>query len=218
GSAQSQAGVLAQIVRALGPTAAGQVGGAADDDEAERRRQPHRDHIGGDELAHPDAGVESFGGEIDPLLAGGALHPALWVGLAERRDQWLQQDRHDRARHREAQSSGRPLAEVTRDRAGGDELLEGGLGARQEFLASLGQADAARGADEQRRADARFERPDRLTDRRWRHPELTGRTAEIAVLGDAEERPDAVERALTDCEVLLHSLSILSRIVARGKR
>jgi hypothetical protein len=36
-------------------------------------------------------------------------------------------------------------------------------------------------------------------------------------MGNAEERLDAVERALPDCEVLLHTLSILSRIVARRK-
>jgi len=57
--------VLAQIVRALGPAAASEVGGAADDDEAERLRQPHRDHVGGDELAEPDAGVKSSGRDID---------------------------------------------------------------------------------------------------------------------------------------------------------
>jgi hypothetical protein len=38
------------------------------------------------------------------------------------------------------------------------------------------------------------------------------------MLGDAEERFDAVERAMPDCEVLLHSPSTLSRIVAGGKR
>src|ERR1700738_2965905 len=34
----------------------------------------------------------------------------------------------------------------------------------------------------------------------------------------AEERLDAVERALPDCEVLLHGPSTLSRIVARGEQ
>ena len=42
--------------------------------------------------------------------------------------------------------------------------------------------------------------------------------ANWTLTGDAEERLHAVERAAPDCEVLLHSSSTLSRIVARGKR
>ena len=114
-----------------------QILGAADDDERERRRQPHRDHVGLDELAEPDAGIEAFGRDIDQFLACGDLHLDLGIGLAEGCDQRLQQDRHDRARHREAQQPGRPLSEVTRDLACGDELLEGGLCAREESVRRL---------------------------------------------------------------------------------
>src|SRR5262249_919957 len=53
---------------------------------------------------------------------------------------------------------------------------------------------------------------------RWRHPELRGCSAETAVLGKAQKHLHAVERTLPDCEVMLHSPSTLSRIVARGKR
>src|SRR6516165_2716442 len=102
--------------------------------------------------------------------------------------------------------------------AGGDELLEGGLCARNESLAGFGQADAARRTDEERCADPRLECAYRLTNSRRSHPELRGRSAEIAVLGNAQERLHAVECALPDCEVLLHSPSILPRIVARRKR
>jgi hypothetical protein len=38
------------------------------------------------------------------------------------------------------------------------------------------------------------------------------------VLGNAQERLYAVERALPDCEVPLHTPSTLSRIVDCGKR
>src|SRR6202008_3574834 len=57
-----------------------------------------------------------------------------------------------------------------------------------------------------------------LADRRWRDAEFRGRAAKAAVPGNAQERLHAVERALPDCEVLLHTPSRLSRIVARGKR
>ena len=78
----------------LGPAAAGEVGGAADDDEAKRRRQANGDHVGGDELAQPDAGVEAFGRQIDQFLARGDLYLDLGIGPAEGGDQRLQQDRH----------------------------------------------------------------------------------------------------------------------------
>lgn len=60
--------------------------------------------------------------------------------------------------------------------------------------------------------------PYSLAERRWRHREFRRHFTEIAVLGDAKERLYAVECALPDCEVLLHSPLILSRIVVRGKQ
>jgi hypothetical protein len=116
-----------------------------------------------------------------------------------------------------ARSTSSSLAEVARDLAGGDQLLEGGLGAREESLAGLGQPDAAGRADEQRRADARLKRPHRLADRRGRHPEFGGGPAKAAMLRDAQERLDAVQGAVPNCEVFLHNQPTLSPIVARGK-
>jgi hypothetical protein len=139
------------------------------------------------------------------------------IGRAERCDHRLKDQRHDPAGNGEAQEPGRTLPDLTRDLACSDEFLEGGLCTRQEAFAGLGQADAARRAYEERGADARLECAYRLTDRRWSHPEIRGRPAKIAVLGNAQERLHAIERALPDCEVLLHSPSTLSRIVHRGK-
>ena len=45
------------------PLPLAQIAGAADHSQPERRRQTHRDHIGLDELAEPDASVKSFGSE-----------------------------------------------------------------------------------------------------------------------------------------------------------
>src|SRR6185437_12271780 len=64
----------------------------------------------------------------------------------------------------------------------------------------------------------RLERAYGLADGRWGHPEFGGGPAKAAELGDAEERLDAVERTLPDCEVLLHAPSRLSPIVGAGKR
>ncbi len=89
--------------------------------------------------------------------------------------------------------------------------------ARNRSPASV-RPDAAGRADEEHGADARLKCAYRLTDRRWRYPEFSGRSAETTVPGDTQERLHAVERTVSDCEVLLHSPSTLSRIVARGKR
>jgi hypothetical protein len=89
------------------PAAASEVGGAADDDEAERLHQPHRDHVGGDELAQPDAGVEPLGRGVDQFLACGDLYLDLRIRPAEGCDQRLEQDRHHRARHGEARQPAR---------------------------------------------------------------------------------------------------------------
>jgi hypothetical protein len=89
-----------------------------------------------------------------------------------------------RARHGEAQQPGRPLSELSRGPACGDELLEGGPCARKESFAGFGQADTAGRADEQHCADARLECAYRLTSSRWGHPEFRGCSAETAVLGN----------------------------------
>jgi hypothetical protein len=86
-----------------------QIAGAADHSQRMRRRQAHRDHIGLDELAEPDAGVKPFGSDIDQIRACGDLHLDLGIGLAERRDERLQQVRHHRPRRGEPQQPGRPL-------------------------------------------------------------------------------------------------------------
>jgi hypothetical protein len=138
--------------------------------------------------------------------------------LAERRDQRLQQDRHHRPRHREAQQSGRPLPKVTRNLACGDKLLESGLCTRVKSLAGFAQADTARRTYEERCADTRLKGADRLADRRRRDPQFRGGPAKAAVLGNAQERLDPIESPLPDCEVLLHGASTLAPIVARRKR
>src|SRR5262249_55315523 len=144
------------------------------------------------------------------LLARSDLQLDLRIGLAEGRDQRLEQNRYCRTRHRDTQQSGWPLPEVTRDGACGHELFESGLGTREESLAGFGQPDTARGAREEGCARPRLEGASRLADRRWRDAELCRRSAKVAVLGNFQKRLDAIERALSHCEVLLHGPCTLS--------
>src|SRR5262249_24786444 len=161
----------------------------------EWRRQAHRRHVGLDELTQTNAGIEPAGRKIDHLVACGDLQFDFWVGLAERGDHRLKDQRHDPAGNGEAQEPRRTLPDLTRHFACGDQLLEGGLGTRQESFAGFGQADAAGPAYEERCADARFECADRLTDRRWRYPEVRSRPPKTAMPGHTQERLHAVERA-----------------------
>ena len=74
---------MAQFVHALWAAMTGEIVGTSDDHEGKRRRQPHRDHVGGDELTQSDAGVKPVGREIDQFLACRDLQFDLGIGLAE---------------------------------------------------------------------------------------------------------------------------------------
>ena len=170
--------MFAQIVRPLRPAAARKVSGACDNDQAKRRREPHRDHVGGDELAHADSGVEPLGHNVDELRVRSDLHFDLGIGLAEGRNQGLEQDRHRRARRRKTQQPSRALPKVARDCARGDKLLEGGLCPGKKSRARFREPHASRRTGEQRRADARLERAHGLADCRRRHAEISRRAGE----------------------------------------
>ena len=61
------------------------------------------------------------------------------------------------------------------------------LGIDQERAAGVGQADAARMADEQRRVDLALERADLLAERRLLHMQLLGRAGDVALMRDGDE-------------------------------
>jgi hypothetical protein len=145
--------LLAQVIDAFGALAAAQVIGTANDDERKRRRQSHGNHVRGDDLAQADAGIKSFGAISIKCSFAASSTSTSGYAWTEGCNQRLQHDRHYRGRHREAQQSGWSLPEVTRHRACCDELLERGFCTRQKAFAGFRQANAARRADEQRRAE-----------------------------------------------------------------
>jgi hypothetical protein len=98
------------------------------------------------------------------------------------------------------------LAGISGGFTGRDEFLEGRAGTLQEPLTGLGQADAARRADEQRRAQASFQRAHRLAHGGRRHAEIGSGPAEVTVPGDSQEHLDAIQRTVPDCVVMLHWL------------
>src|SRR6516165_2908651 len=85
-AAHAQAGMAAQIVDAFRPLPSSEIVRATDHHQGERRRQPHRRHVGLDELAQTNACIEPAGRKIDHLVARGDLQLYLGVGLAERGD------------------------------------------------------------------------------------------------------------------------------------
>ena len=117
----------------------------------------------------------------------------------ERCEHRLQQQRDDGAGNRDSQEPGGTLPQVAGDFARGHELLEGGLCPQQESRSGFGQPDTARGAGEERCADARFQRA-----HAWLIADGVHRAApplcENCGADDAQERLDAVQRALPDCK------------------
>ena len=218
GAAQAQAGVFPQVRDAFRLRARAQIIRAADHHQRERRHQPHGHHIGRDELAETDTGVEAFGRDVHRLLGRGDLQLDFGIGLVERGEYRLQQQRDDGSGNGDAQKPRRTLPQVACDFARGDQLLEGGLCPRQESRAGFGQPDTARGAGEDA-APMRFPAcatawliADGVT------PSCAAALRKLRSLSNAQERLDAVQRALPDCELRPHSLIILSRKVARRKR
>ena len=80
-----------------------QIARTGDDHERERWGQPHRDHVRRNELAEADSGVETAGRQIDHLLARGDLQLDFRIGLGERSDDRLEDQRHHPPRHGKAQ-------------------------------------------------------------------------------------------------------------------
>jgi hypothetical protein len=191
---------------------------AAHHDQAQRRAQRHRHHVGIDESTHADAGVESVSREVHALRLRRNLDFDLGIAIREGSEQRLEQHGNHRRWDRQPQHSPGALSELACGLTGGHEFLEGRAGARQETFAGLCETDAARGAREQRSSEARFERAYRLADGRGSHAELGRRAAEIAVLRDFQERLHAVERAFAHREVLLHGVCTSWWIVIRAAR
>ncbi len=193
-----------QVFGHRGPPAAIQVGGTGDDRVAEGGRQAHGDHVGRDELAQADSGVEPVLGQVDEFLAGHDLHHHVGTRLRERGQDRLHQQRHHGSRHREAQEAGRPVRQSPRRVRRGHDLVEARPRALQESLARFRQADAARRAREQCDAESRLQGADGLADRRGRDPEVIGGLPEAATSRHAQECLDALQRAPRDCVALLH--------------
>jgi hypothetical protein len=177
----------------------------------------HDGHIVRDELNLTDTGIKSFGREVDQLLARGDLHIDLGVSLRER-------------------GSGSSRIGTT---AGGTERRNSPAGrcpkSRAAALAATSSSKAGFARERNRSPDSvkptlrvarmKSAEPTCASSARtaWLiadgvTPSSAARSAKTAVLGDTQERLDAVERALPRCEVLLHGLSMLSRRVANRKR
>src|SRR6516165_2882330 len=101
-------------------------------------REPHRDHVGRNELAHSNTGIEALRREVDKRLAGNDLHLNLGVGAAERGDDRLQHDWYDATGHGEPQKTAWFAGELARRFARRDEFLERRPCASMKAFACLG--------------------------------------------------------------------------------
>ena len=124
------------------------MGRARNDGQRERLRQPHRNHVGSDELPHPHTGIETICSKVDKFLAGDDLDLDFRIGAAKRGNYWFQHDRDNASRYCEPEQAGCFNRELTCRFACRHEFFERRPCAGMESLASLGQSDASRGSDE----------------------------------------------------------------------
>ena len=162
--------MIFQIFRPFGTPEAVEIGGRGRSDEAERAGEADRDHIGIERFAHPDAGIEAPGAQVGERIVGIDFQLDLGIGVDEARDDRFEHRLHRAAHQVDAQPPRRTVTQVARRVIGVGQPGKGRCGAFEEHFARLRQPDAARRPHEQRSADARFQRLDRLADRRGRYP------------------------------------------------
>lgn len=105
GAPHPDASMLRQPAGRGRTSAAIQVAWTADHDQTQRRREPHGDHVGGDEFAHAYAGVETVRSQVAELRVGDHFDHHFRIRGAERRQYRLKDERNHRARHRQAQQA-----------------------------------------------------------------------------------------------------------------
>ncbi len=157
-----------------------EVGRRADHGEALPWPERHRDHVLRHDFGEADAGVEAISDDVDQAPLGDDVDLHLRVAP--------QVFEHDR-RHHLARRAGRGVdAQGAARRAAvaagllhrAADRAECRRHAGDELLAGLRQRDAARGAVEQAHADARLQRRHGVAQRRGRHAQLHGGSAEAA--------------------------------------
>lgn len=94
--------VAQKIVGTLRRTCARQVLGCAHDDEAERIRESHLNHVALDRLAEPPTRVVALCGEIGEPLFDGDLDFHARVARVKGREHGIDDERHGGSRHRQA--------------------------------------------------------------------------------------------------------------------
>jgi hypothetical protein len=167
--------------------------GRAHDGHCHRAAQWHGDHVLLDAFSQSNAGVEALFDDIDIALVVGDLDLDVRMGFQEPRQQRLQGHGHGDACRVDAQHPRGPALQRMQLLAGFLHLTQRRSNSRQISLASLCEADAARGPVQQPHSEPRFQLTDRLAERGGRHLERSGSGGEAAVLRDLPEGEQAVE-------------------------
>ena len=151
------------------------------------RADGDRDHVGGDGLAEPDAGIEARRDHVDQCVIDHDLDADVRIAL--------EKARHDRQQHQlgrlprgiEAQRAGRLAAKIVEVFQRVVDIPECRADPRKQPLARFRQRDAARGAVDQPQIEPLLDIAQRVAQRRCRDAEFSRRRAKTAVPGDREE-------------------------------
>ncbi len=184
--------MLGQVLRRRRLFPLREIGRSADDGHAHVRPDAHGDHVLGHLFAEPDAGVEASLDNVGQSVFDDDFD----IDLRIIRQQLLQRGPED--------GFGRVFGCVDADGAGGlfaqfrqrgqfrFDLVEMRPDRRQQAFAGGGGRDAAGGARQQAKPQPFLEPPDRMAQRRLRHPEPGCGPGEAAFARDGEKGDQVV--------------------------
>ncbi|MNS89017.1 hypothetical protein D3C72_1230150 [compost metagenome] len=206
-----QAGVLMQVVRRLRRAVAGEVIGRGRHEHPQRAGHGNRHHVLVECLAKPQAGVETFGDQVDEAVVGDQIDADRRIGAHEVGQDRPQRNDHRRMRTGQPQRADRGVALGAGVLGGRLDLRERRRHARQQPRAGLGQADMARGPLQQPHAQSVFQVPNGLGDRRGAHAQRAGGSRKAAKPRHAGEGGQRGQGIRIDCEVRLHDACSVAR-------
>ena len=141
-----------------------EIGGRADDDQADARLDTQRDHALGDAFAEADAGIEALFDDIDQPVRGVDLQLQIGILFEQRADDTTDDEGADRVRHINPHLAERRVAVAVQSIERCCHLAEGRIEMRDQQFAGFRQRDAARRAVEQANTDPVFEIEHGMTD------------------------------------------------------
>ncbi len=199
GLTEQDATEVLQIMWRRRPTMLAKQGRGANDNEAFRWRQPHRDHVDLDEVSETYPRIETFFDDVDRSILAHQFEFKVWVGVEKVGQQAIHEQGQDGSGHIDAQSASNLATQTT----GGVQACREHVDCRarmgEQAFARLGQPHASCRTGEEGRANPFFQAAYRLADRGRRDSELPGRRTEASAFRHGQKYDEPIQMRSIDC-------------------